>query len=46
MRVLAPAESLNALTVGALYDDYSDATESERLIWAVKKGMPSPVSAI
>lgn len=46
MRVLSPAESLNALTVGAIYDDFSDATENDRLIWAVKQGMPSPISAI
>ena len=46
MRVLSPAESINSLTVGAIYDDFSDATESDRLIWAVMQGMPSPISAI
>ena len=46
LKVLAPAESLNSLTVGALYDDFSDAKEGDRLIWAVEKGLPSPVSAV
>ena len=46
LRVLAPAESLNGLTIGALYDDSSDASENEMLIWAVEKGFPSPISSI
>ena len=46
LKVLAPAESLNGLTIGALYEDFSSINESERLIWAVDRGMPSPVSAI
>ena len=45
LKVLAPAESLNGLTIGALYDDSSTITENERLILAVEKGMPSPISA-
>ena len=46
LKVLSPAESLNALTVGALYDDFSEATETERFIWAENQGLPSPISAI
>ena len=46
LKVLAPAESLNGLTIGALYEDFSNINESERLIWAVDRGMPSPISAI
>ena len=46
MRVLAPAESLNALTVGAIYDDFTNPCENDRFIWAVPKGFPSPASAV
>ena len=46
LRVLAPAESLNGLTIGALYDDCTEVDETERFIWAVEKGFPSPASAI
>lgn len=45
LRVLAPAESINGLTIGALYDDFSDARETNRTIWAVDRGLPSPISA-
>lgn len=45
LKVLAPAESLNGLTIGALYDDFANLEESDRWIWAVEKGMPSPISA-
>ncbi|XOQ44478.1 MAG: S8 family peptidase [Clostridium sp.] len=45
LKVLAPAESLNGLTIGALYDDFTNPSESDRLIWAVEKGLPSPISA-
>lgn len=45
LKVLAPAESLNGLTIGALYDDFTNPEESDRLIWAVERGMPSPISA-
>ncbi len=46
LRVLAPADSLNGLTIGALYDDFTDPAESSRFIWAVEKGLPSPASAV
>jgi hypothetical protein len=45
MRVLSPAESLNSLTVGAVYDDFCQVGETDRFLYAVKKGLPSPVSA-
>lgn len=46
LRILAPAESLNGLTIGALYDDFTDTSETDRFIWAVDRGLPSPISAI
>lgn len=46
LKILAPAESLNGLTIGALYDDFTNINESERFIWAVDRGLPSPASAI
>ena len=45
LKLLSPAESINGLTVGAIYDDYSEVPENERAIWAVAKGMPSPISS-
>ena len=46
LKILAPAESLNGLTIGALYDDFTNPNETARFIWAVDRGLPSPVSAI
>lgn len=46
LKILAPAESINSLTIGALYDDFTNANETARFIWAVDRGLPSPVSAI
>ena len=46
LKVLAPAESLNGLTIGALYDDFTNANETTRFIWAVDRGLPSPISAV
>ena len=46
LRVLAPAESLNGLTIGALYDDFTNVNETDYLIWAVDRGLPSPISAV
>lgn len=46
LKVLAPAESLNGLTIGALYDDFTNTNETDRFIWAVDRGLPSPISAI
>ena len=46
LKVLAPAESLNGLTIGALYDDFTNTNETDRFILAVDRGLPSPISAI
>lgn len=46
LKILAPAESLNGLTIGALYDDFTNTNETERRILAVDRGLPSPISAI
>lgn len=45
-RLLSPAESINNLSVGAIFNDFSDATENERFIFPYKQSLPSPVSAI
>lgn len=44
-RVLSPAENINGLTIGAIYDDYCDIDENDRTIFAVPQGFPSPISA-
>ena len=46
LKILAPSESLNGLTIGALYDDFTDTSETDRFIWAIDRGLPSPISAI
>jgi len=45
IKVLSPAENINGLTIGALYDDYCDIDENNRAIFAVQKGLPSPISS-
>lgn len=45
IKVLSPAENINGLTIGALYDDYCDIEENNRAIFAVQKGLPSPISS-
>lgn len=45
LRVLSPAESLNCLTIGALYSDGSQVTENQRQVLAVSEGLPSPISS-
>jgi len=45
MRVLSPAESINSLTIGAMYDDFCTTPESDHFIYAIEKGMPSPISS-
>lgn len=45
VKVLSPAENMNGLTIGALYDDYCDIDENSRVIYAVPKGFPSPISS-
>lgn len=45
VRLLSPAENINGLTIGALYDDNCNIIENERVAMAVKKGFPSPISS-
>lgn len=45
LKVLSPAENINGLTIGALYDDFCDISENNRAIYAVQKGLPSPISS-
>lgn len=45
LRVLSPAESMNSLTIGALYTDACQVAENERQATAVSDGLPSPVSS-
>ena len=45
LRILSPAESINCLTIGALYSDACQVTENERQAIAVSDGLPSPVSS-
>ena len=45
MRVLSPAESINSITVGALYDDFCNINENDRFAFAVEQGLPSPASS-
>ena len=45
MKILSPAENINGLTIGALYDDYCNNTENDRFIYAVNRGLPSPASS-
>lgn len=45
VKVLSPAETINGLTIGALYDDYCDIGENDRAIFAVQRGLPSPISS-
>lgn len=44
-RLLAPAESVNALTVGALHDDDSAASRDGRIDLIADRGFPSPCSS-
>lgn len=46
LKILAPSDCLNGLTIGALYDDFCETKETSRQIWAVDRGLPSPISAI
>ena len=45
LKLLSPGEQMNGLTIGALYDDYCDTIETGRAVFAVEKGLPSPISA-
>lgn len=46
-RLLAPAESVNALTIGALHAQHAQAVNAGRLVDLLRGGgLPSPVSAV
>ena len=45
-RLLSPAESINAITVGATFDDYTEVTENDRHLIAYENPLTSPISAI
>lgn len=45
LKVLSPAENINGLTIGAIYDDYCEVDEKDRTIFAVQRGLPSPISS-
>lgn len=45
MRILSPAETLNAVTVGATFADLSEATDQVGAIEPVAKGYVSPISS-
>ena len=46
LRLLSPAESMNALTVGALFADKSDWSENLRQILPCSSKLPSPISSL
>jgi hypothetical protein len=46
LRLLSPAESLNALTVGTTFDDLKTFSETSLLKVPCSDGMPAPTSAI
>jgi len=46
MRLLSPSESINALTVGAIFDDESQFSENVRQKLPCSRGMISPISAL
>jgi hypothetical protein len=46
IRLLSPAESMNALTVGATFEDNTSFTEDARQLLFCSDGMPSPYSSL
>lgn len=46
LRLLSPAESMNALTVGALFKDYSSSIPNYRQVLPCSNGMLSPISSL
>lgn len=45
LKLLSPAESLNSISVGALYDDHSHVVESSLAIQPVEEGDVSPITS-
>ena len=46
LRLLSPAESMNALTVGATYEDNASLIENDRAIQPIANGFLSPTSPL
>ena len=46
MRLLSPSESINSLTVGAIFKDSTQIVENDRFIFPYQKTLPSPISAV
>ena len=46
LRLFSPSESINALTVGALFSDFYDDTEQMPGVYPVVDGIPHPVAAL
>lgn len=46
MRLLSPAESINSLSIGALFEDGGVAEENDRFVLPYHNPLPSPISAI
>lgn len=46
LRLFSPSESVNAITVGALSDDFSQLSEKENIYRLVEDGIPAPYSAV
>lgn len=46
LRLFSPSESVNAITVGALYDDCSQLPNREDVFRLVEDGVPAPYSAV
>ncbi|MHB1627884.1 MAG: S8 family peptidase [Bacilli bacterium] len=46
LRLLSPAESVNALTVGATFEDASEFTENTRQILPCSDGLPSAINSV
>lgn len=45
LKLLSPAESLNSITVGALYDDHSHIVENSLSVQPVEEGDVSPITS-
>lgn len=45
LRLLSPAESINSVTVGSVYDDLSHIAENSLAIQAVEEGCVSPITS-
>ena len=46
LRLLSPAESMNSLTVGALFADNSQCVDNPRLLLPCSSILPSPISSL